>query len=434
MADDRFKSKQLTDEFQQRFQSKPTAIIRCPGRVNLIGEHIDYSGYGVFPMALSQSIYIALSRNDSNTLKLENLSSQFESHTHDLSTEWNGTTNPRWYHYFMSGYVGALNHLKASGDVDFSGLDVLVYGEVPPGAGLSSSSALVSASVLATLIAYTGKVFDGYTKQQLAEIAIKSERFVGTEGGGMDQAVAVLASDGSALRVDFEPLTSYTVQLPSNSLFGEVTANKAANNLYNQRVVECRISAQILYRKLVDSDSTNWQKIRRLKDLQEALKESLAECGKQIDSLLKAQPYTRDEVLKELNTSDDDLRQHSLNSNTQEMKEFKLHSRAKHVFEEAQRVHDFEKACQKGDLKLMSQLMDKSHESCKELYECSCPELDVLVKKCRDAGCLGARLTGAGWGGCLVTLTTKEDKERVEKQLNILFWTEPAGGIEALLF
>lgn len=114
------------------------------------------------------------------------------------------------------------------------------------------------------------------------------------------------------------------------------------------------------------------------------------------------------------------------------MENFKIHDRAKHVFEEADRVYKFEKACKLGDLKQMGLVMDDSHTSCKELYECSCPELDVLVQKCREAGCLGARLTGAGWGGCMVTLLKKEDKERIEKELDILFYTEPAGGIEAL--
>lgn len=78
------------------------------------------------------------------------------------------------------------------------------------------------------------------------------------------------------------------------------------------------------------------------------------------------------------------------------MQSFKLHDRAKHVFEEAERVHKFEEACKKGDLQLMGRLMNESHRSCKNLYECSCPELDELVKKCRDVNCTGARLTGAG--------------------------------------
>lgn len=93
-------------------------------------------------------------------------------------------------------------------------------------------------------------------------------------------------------------------KLINNSNLG-VTANKAANNLYNQRVVECRIAAQILFRKLIDSNSSNWTKIRRLKDLQEALGKTLEECGKQVDSLLHDGFYTREEILKELNATDD---------------------------------------------------------------------------------------------------------------------------------
>lgn len=114
------------------------------------------------------------------------------------------------------------------------------------------------------------------------------------------------------------------------------------------------------------------------------------------------------------------------------MQEFKLHDRAKHVYEEAERVHQFELACKEENLKLMGELMNSSHTSCRDLYECSCPELDNLVEKCREVGCLGARLTGAGWGGCLVTLTTKEEQKRVEKELNILFWTNPSRGINVL--
>jgi hypothetical protein len=96
--------------------------------------------------------------------------------------------------------------------------------------------------------------------------------------------------------------------------------DKAANNLYNQRVVECRIGAQILFRKLIDSKSSDWTKVRRLKDLQHALNHSLEECEKHADTLLHKGFYTRDEILKELNATDEQLRQFSLNSNTQESK------------------------------------------------------------------------------------------------------------------
>lgn len=101
------------------------------------------------------------------------------------------------------------------------------------------------------------------------------------------------------------------------------------------------------------------------------------------------------------------------------MQHFKLHDRAKHVYEEAERVYKFELACGQQDLRLMGQLMNSSHTSCRNLYECSCPELDALVQRCRDVGCLGARLTGAGWGGCLGSFNFAEN---VLKSAEILLY------------
>uniref|UniRef100_A0A7E4V5Z3 GHMP_kinases_C domain-containing protein n=1 Tax=Panagrellus redivivus TaxID=6233 RepID=A0A7E4V5Z3_PANRE len=100
-----------------------------------------------------------------------------------------------------------------------------------------------------------------------------------------------------------------------------------------------------------------------------------------------------------------------------------------HVFTEAQRVLDFQNACEAQDLPLMGKLMNESHESCRDLYDCSCPELDATVAACRAAGCIGARLTGAGWGGCVVALVDAEKKAEIASKLDVLFWSEPAAGI-----
>lgn len=99
-------------------------------------------------------------------------------------------------------------------------------------------------------------------------------------------------------------------------------------------------------------------------------------------------------------------------------------------FREAQRVLDFQKACEINDLNEMGRLMNSSHESCRDLFECSCPELDETVEKCREAGCLGARLTGAGWGGCVVFLIDSTDRAKIAEKLNVLFWSVPAAGIQ----
>lgn len=102
-----------------------------------------------------------------------------------------------------------------------------------------------------------------------------------------------------------------------------------------------------------------------------------------------------------------------------------------HVFEEAERVDLFEEACNANDLVTVGELMNKSHESCAQLYECSCPEMDETVSKCRQEGVLGARLTGAGWGGCAVALVPANKVREVEEKVKVLFWTKPSAGIEA---
>ncbi|VDO75235.1 unnamed protein product [Onchocerca flexuosa] len=104
---------------------------------------------------------------------------------------------------------------------------------------------------------------------------------------------------------------------------------------------------------------------------------------------------------------------------------FKLVQRAKHVYTEAERVRLFHEACKSGNVKEMGKLMNDSHISCKEMFECSCDKLDEVVEKCLRNGALGARLTGAGWGGCVVALFDIKKPD-----LEVLFWSRPAGGIE----
>lgn len=136
--------------FTSQFGSSPSFYSRVPGRVNLIGEHIDYCGFSVLPMAIEQEIVLAVGYNDSDVLKLVNFDSDkyesFSTCVHDFHID---TTSPRWYHYFLCGYKGIAENYV----LQHKGLDIIVKGTVPPSAGLSSSSALVCASALATSFA-----------------------------------------------------------------------------------------------------------------------------------------------------------------------------------------------------------------------------------------------------------------------------------------
>ncbi|VDN01416.1 unnamed protein product [Thelazia callipaeda] len=420
---------QLKNEFQQIFGCGARYIVRCPGRVNLIGEHIDYSGYGVLPMAISASTYVLASAHDIEEIVFRNTDETYRAHTHKFGDKWMGSRKPEWYYYFLCGWKGILERLNISP----KGMKILVSGTIPPGAGLSSSSSIVCAGALITLVAHTGKTFDVINKAEFAEICAKVERYVGVEGGGMDQATEILANEGSAMRIEFGPLRVYPVILPQNALFAVVhsgeTINKAASSQYNERVVECRLAAQLylfsIMAKLYGLDE--WMKIRTLGELAQKMRKNASEMIAVVKEILQASIYTKDNAITLLSITEEDFNKTILSLNTQHMNTFKLAQRALHVYAEASRVRLFHEACKRGELETMGKLMNESHSSCKDLFECSCEKLDAVVEKCLRNGALGARLTGAGWGGCAVALFTNKQPE-----FEVLFWSRPARGIQLI--
>nr|CDP93263.1 Bm13747, isoform c [Brugia malayi] len=371
---------ELKDEFRQRFNCSAKYIVRCPGRVNLIGEHIDYSGYGVLPMAISASTYILASLHDTNEIVFQNINTAFRCYT--------------------------------------------ITGTIPTGAGLSSSSSLVCAAALVTLALHTGRDFDIINKTEFAELCAEVERYVGVEGGGMDQAIEILANEGSAMLIDFNPLRFAPVTLPENALFAVIHSgealNKAATSQYNERVVECRLAAQIIA-KVCELES--WKEIRTLGEVAQRLQKTAQEMIVVVEEVLSDHVYTKDNALSLLGISNENFNQTILSANTQHMETFKLAQRAKHVYMEADRVRLFHEACKSGNVEEMGKLMTESHNSCKELFECSCNKLDEVVENCLRNGALGARLTGAGWGGCAVALFDIKQSD-----LEVLFWSGPASG------
>uniref|UniRef100_A0A0N5AA68 Galactokinase n=1 Tax=Syphacia muris TaxID=451379 RepID=A0A0N5AA68_9BILA len=409
--------------FAKHFSKNPQFIVRCPGRVNLIGEHIDYSGYGVFPMAVSVSTYVLVSWNDSDKIHFINTDPAFPDSVHNVNDEWIGKPI-KWYHYFLCGWKGILEELNLKP----KGFNVLVSGQIPVSSGLSSSSSLVCAAALATLYLYTGKTFDIISKTNLADLCAKIERYIGTEGGGMDQAIEILAKANCAMRIDFNPLRFEEVSLPDSALFAVVhsgsTMNKSTTSNYNQRVIECRIATKLIAKL---NGYTNWKTINTLKQAADSLQMDVSQMTDVVEKCLKQPVYSRNDVLRILEISDEELRQSILSANTLEAAEFKLKQRALHVYNEADRVIQFGKYCKDGNIEEMGRLMNESHKSCRDLYECSCEELDKTVQKCLDNGAIGARLTGAGWGGCVVALFKQQNSD-----LPVLFWTRPCSGIEVI--
>uniref|UniRef100_A0A7E4ZYN8 Galactokinase n=1 Tax=Panagrellus redivivus TaxID=6233 RepID=A0A7E4ZYN8_PANRE len=317
----------LVEAFKKRFNAAPALVVRCPGRVNLIGEHIDYSGYSVLPMAIKQATFVLARLNGTTKINLINTNpTTYPDYEHDTSVPWDGTKSPKWHHYFLCGWKGGVQELISSNKAPKSlGIDILVDGSVPPNAGLSSSSSVVCAALLTTLAVHLHLDTTRIDRRGIADLAARVEHYIGVEGGGMDQAIECLAEEGHALRIDFNPLRSTRLVLPSRAVFAVLhsgaTMNKGATDYYNQRVVECRIAAQIIAKRL---SHCNWREVRTLKHLAEFLSKDADEMIAVIDRHFEDDLVTREEVLHELETSDIDFAEYSLNDSTADSKFFSL--------------------------------------------------------------------------------------------------------------
>ncbi|CAI0467522.1 unnamed protein product [Linum tenue] len=421
-----FRFDKLKSKFLQVFGHPPDLYARAPGRVNLIGEHIDYEGYSVLPMAIRQDTIVAIrKRSPSEAEKLLRIANVNEekyatcTYPADPNQEID-LKHHRWGHYFICGYKGYHEYAKTKGiDVGVPvGLDVMIDGTVPTGSGLSSSAAFVCSATIAIMAAFGVSI----PKKEVAQLTCDCERHIGTQSGGMDQAISVMAKAGFAELIDFNPVRATDVHLPdggtfviAHSLAESEKAVTAATN-YNNRVVECRLASIILGIKLGMKPEEARSKVKTLSDVEGLCVSFAGKHGSSdpviaVKEFLKEEPYTAEEIEKI--TGEKLLTTFGNSASSLEVlkaaKNFKLHQRAAHVYSEAKRVHTFKDTVvanvkDEDKLKKLGELMNDSHHSCSVLYECSCPELEELVKVCRDHGALGARLTGAGWGGCAVAL------------------------------
>lgn len=364
--------------FESRFDGRPpTHFARAPGRVNLIGEHTDYNGLPVFPMAIQRSVRIHMRPRDDRRVRLANVAPRFEPSEFEIAGEIPPSPPGAWINYAKA----AAQALQRRSDLD-RGFDGLVSGDIPAAAGLSSSSALVVASALALLSVNDVEV----DREELMELTAGAERYVGTHSGGMDQAISLGGRAGHAVRIDFDPLRLDPVPIPpdwrfviANSLV-EARKSGGARTAYNTRVRECGEALEALrklfptrglpstYRELVGGVPAE-----TLRDLARGLPEP-------------------------------------------------LDRRFRHVVSEGSRVDQAAAAMRAGDLESFGRLLDASHASLRDDYEVSCPELDLIVHVAREHGAAGARLTGAGFGGCAVLLTDAESLARLLAGLRDSFY------------
>jgi len=339
--------------FRATFGVAPQAAASAPGRVNLIGEHTDYNGGPVLPIAIQARTTVAVGPADAGVLEI-------------VSSRDGSLARIRYTTAFPPGWAayvaGVMRELAALGAAPAGGgARVAVAGDVPVGAGLASSAALTVASAKA-LAALAGARL---VPRQFAGVAFRAEHdHVGVHCGVMDQTVAALAKPSHALLIECASGEARHIPFRGRLLLVDTGVRHAlVAGALNERRAECEAAVTQLRLELPELDWLAAWPATRVARLRRALPEP-------------------------------------------------LRSRAVHVVQETARTRLAAELLARGRLKRFGELLYESHESCRRLYQCSAPELDLVVAAAKRAGALGARLTGAGWGGAVLVLVDRRCEAR----------------------
>ncbi|WP_193014759.1 galactokinase [Proteus sp. FME41] len=341
----------VTRSFTSIFGYAPTHFIQAPGRVNLIGEHTDYNDGFVLPCAINYQMVVAAAKREDNIIRVIAVDYQNEVDEFSLDNTIEFLPNKMW-----ANYVRGVIHFLQQDNYSFQGVDIAISGNVPQGAGLSSSAALEVA------IGQTIKTLYQLPIDQ-KEIALNGQKaenqFVGCNCGIMDQLISACGEEDHALLIDCRSLETSAVRMPENMVVMIINSNKKrglVDSEYNTRRQQCEEAAKIL----------------------------------NVTAL-------RDATLNDLHDKK------TLMSDV-------VYRRARHVITENSRTLEAAEALRRGDLTTLSQLMMQSHHSMRDDFEITVKEVDSLVEIVKsvigERG--GVRMTGGGFGGCVVALVTPD--------------------------
>lgn len=353
----------LKQTFSEKFGQECQRTFFAPGRVNLIGEHIDYNGGLVMPCAVTYGTYLLTAPNKDGIFRFSSIN--FPETYETIVLPQYIRTGKEWYNYPL-GVI----HNFVTDKKEIQGLDLLFYGDLPTGAGLSSSASVE------VVIAYAlNTIFNaGYSKLDLVKLTKRVENeFIGVNSGIMDQFAVTFGEKDKALKLDCESLEYQAVECDlADNLLAIINTNKPrklAESKYNERVSECTQALEALQAEL---------KIDNLCDINS-------------DVFSDYKYLITDQTIK---------------------------NRAQHVVEENDRVQLAAAALAAHKLEEFGKLMFASHESLQTLYEVSGVELDTIVDFCKTySGITGARMTGAGFGGCAIALVKKDQFEDFSKAI-----------------
>ena len=365
----------ITDVFHETFGGAAAHLVRAPGRVNLLGEHVDYNDGFVLPAAIDRATYIAFSPTGTNLSTLAavdfNQRASFSPQTIPSKTQADGSPLPEWAHY-PAGVMWSLNEDQ----LETNGINAVYASDVPRGSGLSSSASVEMAFILAwqTISDWT------LPPMQRALLGQKAEnQYVGVNCGIMDQFASACGVENKLLLLDCRSLDWKTIPLPEDVaiVIADTTVRrKLTSGEYNKRRAACEEAVRLLKQELPH--------IQSLRDV------SVEEFNRLADKL-------PEEVSK----------------------------RARHVVEEIERSNQAEVLLKAGNIQHFGELMNQCHASLRDFYEVSSPELNAMASIAQSLdGCYGARLTGAGFGGCTANLVAREKADEFARTLAVRYEAE----------
>jgi galactokinase len=361
---------QLQQEFLAHYGKEHQHTYFSPGRVNLIGEHIDYNGGLVMPCAVTMGTYLLLAPNNDGVFRFKSVNFK---ETAEIAV---GSTNAKKEELWFNYPTGVIEHFNNDGK-QLQGLDMLYYGNIPIASGLSSSASIEVVTAYALNDLFDG----GYTKLELVKLAKWVENvFIGLQSGIMDQFSVAFGEKNKALMLNCDTLDYQAVDSNlGDYLLAIINTNKPrklAESKYNERVQECNTALAALKTEL----DINY--------------------------------------LCDINTETFNQHKHLITDKV-------VLDRATHVVEENDRVKLAAKALSNNDLAEFGRLMYASHHSLSTLYEVSGKELDTVVNFCKpNKDVIGARMTGAGFGGCAIALVKKDAFDKFSAEVTEYYTSE----------
>ena len=394
----------IRTQFSNHFNQHPSLVVKSPGRINLIGEHTDYNHGFVLPAAIDKYIEVAIGKRTDGAIHMValDLGETIILPIHNLIPH-----ATQWVNYIIgvvdqvfnksqsanNNFIGTQNTLTkteittAVNDTNLSGgFNICVQGNIPLGAGLSSSAAVECAVLFAINELYNLSL----SKMQMALMAQQAEhKFAGVKCGLMDMFASLHGQKNKAILLDCASLafTYYPLELKDYSivLFDTQIKHALASSEYNTRRLECEQGLKIIQEKFPN--------VKTFRDIS----------IEQVEACLASNANSKNEISE-----------NKIQDKTVREKIAKIYQRCKYVVEEIARVQLAVQDLQKGDMQAFGKKMFDTHEGLSKLYEVSCPELDFLVNELsHNENVLGARMMGGGFGGCTINIIKKTAVEEI---------------------